>query len=142
MMRVGQGDIFLKRVRWVYEREFQAISEYIYYSVTLREEYPYIADLFDSLAIDEIEALQLLGNILYRESNDASIDFRVRKGRTVGEENIEKIIRFEVGEIKERIRECERILSYSTDPHRCEGISRVIEIKAEALESLDRMMRS
>ena len=141
-MRVGQGDIFLRGVRGLYEREFKAISEYIYYSFILRGKYPYIADLFDSLAIAEIDALKTIGEILRDEGKDTSVDLRVRLGYSRGKERIDEIIKLELGRIKEGMRECERLLASSVNIDQSERISRAISVKAEALECLDRMLRS
>ncbi|MBO7250312.1 MAG: hypothetical protein J6V42_03460 [Clostridia bacterium] len=142
MRRSGQGDIFFKAIRGIYEREFVTVSEYIYYSLILREEYPYIADLFDLLAISEIDLLAAIGDIMQSEGWDTSIDIRVRRGQRGESERLENIIKFEIKEIKESIRSCERLLSSASNTRHRAGISKALEIKAEALEHLDRVMRS
>lgn len=142
MRRSGQGDMFFKAIREIYEREFVSVSEYIYYSLILREEYPYLADLFDCLAISEIDLLEAIGEVMQDEGWDMSIDIRVRRGQRGESERLENIIKFEVKEIKDSIRVCERLLSSVSNARYRAGISKALEIKAEALEQLDRVMRS
>ena len=137
-----QRDNFWRNLKRIYEKTFLCISDYIYYAIILRGEYPFISDIFEACAVSECEVFRILDEMLGGVSEDRSLDIRARFDDKRGAVGIDKIIRLEAGAIREEIRECEYLSSFCKDKECRDILTRVIEMRGEMLERFERIMRS
>ena len=133
-MKKGRGgitssDVIGRYIKKLYDKGIILISDHIYYSIILRGEYPYVAELFEGLAEQEAVAFRMLGEILVKLGIDPKPQLRARSGGVGNECRIERIISYEAEELRKYLSEIER----------AEGLCRDKDIYAK-LEEIQKMM--
>ena len=56
--------------------EFETISNYVYYSLILADEYPMLSELFEKMSMTEMRHFQLLGRMMIKLGGDPSVRIR------------------------------------------------------------------
>ena len=140
-IREGGGGLLSRYIKALYGKRIARLSEHAYCAMLLRGEYPYVAELFETLAASDMEMLGELGEVLCEMGIDPVMDARIR-GRGRRGENIDRMITYELDKLKGDIDELERIHSITDEPRVCETAEKMRLIISENIKIFERILHS
>ena len=137
----SKNGVLARHLKWLCDQKISRSAEHSYCAIMLRGEYPYVADLFESLAASDMRGFRELGQMLRYLGVDPISDIRIHTRGRRGE-NIETIISCELDIQRQGIDALERIHSLTDDSRICEVAERMRLEISENIKALERLLYS
>lgn len=140
-MKNTKNGVLIRYLKSLYDKKLMLMAEHGTLSIMLRDDYPYISELFAALIARDLECFGELGELLRYLGADTAIDIRIRKQGYHGE-SIDKIVKSASEELRGEIDALERLHSLTDGPRVCEAAEKMRLEASENIKAFERILRS
>lgn len=137
----SKNGILTRYLKSLYDKKLARLAEHSYCAIILRGDYPYVAELFESLAVSDMASFRQLGETLRSLGVDPTSDVRIHTRGCWGE-NIDSIITSELNSQRGEIDAVERIHSLTDDPRVCDAAEKMRLEISENIKLFERILHS